>query len=182
MVPEILSATDWIFCYFGRFFAPLPPPPPLKPPKIKILKKWKKTPSDIIILHKCTITDNLMMYCSWDRKHDRQNFLSFWNVFCCQQPKKINIFEKWKKHLEISSVYTSASIIMMICCTVPEIWHMTDVIIFHFELFFCLLPKKKTIMCTKNYDQMKYCSWDMVHDEWTDGWTEKVTCKGGCPT
>ena len=24
--------------------------------------------------------------------------------------------------------------------TVPEIWHMTDVIIFHFGLFFALLP------------------------------------------
>ena len=63
---------------------------------------------------------------------------------------------------------------MIICCTVPEIWHMTDVIvIFHFGLFFALLtpnsPKnqnfkemKKTPgdiiilhMCTKNSDQMK---------------------------
>ena len=33
-----------IFCHFT----------PLKPWKIKILKKWKKTPGNIIILHKCT--------------------------------------------------------------------------------------------------------------------------------
>ena len=57
---------------------------------------------------------------------------------------------------------------MIICYTVPEIWHVTDVIvIFHFGLFFALLPPKnqsfkkikKTTgdiiilyMCTKNYD------------------------------
>ena len=30
---------------------------------------------------------------------------------------------------------------MIICYTVPEIWHVTDVIvIFHFGLFFALLP------------------------------------------
>ena len=30
---------------------------------------------------------------------------------------------------------------MIICFTVPEIWHMTDVIVtFHFGLFFGLLP------------------------------------------
>ena len=34
-------------------------------------------------------------------------------------------------------------------------------------------------MCTKNYDQMMFGPWDMVHDEQTDRWTnrymEKVT-------
>ena len=40
-VPEILSTTDKIFCYFGPFFALLPPTP-LTTQKIKILKKWKK--------------------------------------------------------------------------------------------------------------------------------------------
>ena len=67
--------------------------------------------------------------------------------------------------------------IMIICYTVPEIWHMTDVIsVFHFGLFFALLPPnspknqnlkkvKKTAgdiiilhLCTKNYDQMMYGS------------------------
>ena len=45
-----------------------------------------------------------------------------------------------KKQLEISSFYTSAPKIMIICCSVPEIWCVTDIIIFHFELFFALLP------------------------------------------
>ena len=72
---------------------------------------------------------------------------------------------------------------MIICYTVPGILCMTDVIIFHFRPLFALLfPKtarkikilkkwKKLHgdiiilhMCTKNYDQMIYGSWDMVRD------------------
>ena len=46
-----------------------------------------------------------------------------------------------KKSLEISSFYTSAPKLMIICYTVHKIWCVTDVIvIFHFELFFALLP------------------------------------------
>ena len=49
--------------------------------------------------------------------------------------------KKLKKHLEISSFYTSAPKFMTICHTVPELWCMTDVIvIFHFGLFFAPLP------------------------------------------
>ena len=50
-------------------------------------------------------------------------------------------FEKViKRHVEISSFYATAPKIMIICYTVPEIWHVTDVvIIFHFVLFFALL-------------------------------------------
>ena len=71
---------------------------------------------------------------------------------------------------------------MIICFIVPETWHMTNVIIFHFGLFFVLLPplqppknenfKKMKKMpedivlhkYTKNHDYMLYCSWDMAHD------------------
>ena len=52
-----------------------------------------------------------------------------------------NIKKMKKKHLEISSFYISAPKIMIIGYTVPEIWHVTDVIvIFHFWLFFVFLP------------------------------------------
>ena len=65
---------------------------------------------------------------------------------------------------------------MIICYTVAEIWHMTDVIfIFHFGLFLPFYTPsnlknqnftkmKKTTgdiilhMCTKNYDHMMYIS------------------------
>ena len=79
----------------------------------------------------------------------------------------------------MSSFCTSATKIMIIWYTAPEIWHMKDVIIFHFGLFFALLPekwkfqknKKKTSgiiiilhQCIKNHDHMQYCSWDMASD------------------
>ena len=151
--------------------------------------------------------------------HKRFNYFSFWAIFypfTSLTAQKIKILKKWKKHLEISSFYTSVPKIMIICCTVPEIWCMTDVIIIYLGLFFVLLPPwqpkksnfwknerktwryhhltyvyqkiwsddvqflrygawqmqlKKTPgditilhVCTKNYDQMMYGSWDMVCD------------------
>ena len=46
-----------------------------------------------------------------------------------------------KKCLEITSFNTRVPKIMIICFTVPEIWHVTDVIvIFHFGLCFAILP------------------------------------------
>ena len=45
--------------------------------------------------------------------------------------------KKKKKHLEISSFYTTVPKLMIVDYTVLEIWHMTDVIVaFHFGLFF----------------------------------------------
>ena len=103
---------------------------PLTTQKIKILKNWKKTPGDIIILHKCTKNHDHMLYCSWDMVHDRCNcYFSFWAIFCPFTPlttQKIKISKKWKKHLEISSFYTCVPKIMITWCTVPEIWCVTD--------------------------------------------------------
>ena len=112
---------------------------------------------------------------------DRCSYFSFWAIFCPFTPltaRKINIKKKKRKrrkHLEISSFYTSVPKIMIICYT--EIWHVTDVIvIFHFGLFFDLSPpnslknqnlkKMKKIpgdiiilqKFNKNYDQMMYSS------------------------
>ena len=74
---------------------------------------------------------------------------------------------------------------MIICYTVPVKWHVTDVIVFHFGLFFAFyLPnnlkngnfkkmkeRKKKMpgdiilhKCGKNHDHMLYCSWDMACD------------------
>ena len=96
------------FCNFGLFFAFFPPN---NPENKNFEKLKKKTPGDIIILHKCTINDNHMMYGSWDMKCDRNKFLSFWAIFCPFYPSnnsKNQNFEKMKKkHLEIS-FYTSS--------------------------------------------------------------------------
>ena len=119
-------------------FLPIYPP---NNPKIQNFEKMKKKPGDII-LHKCTTND--MMYGSWDMKHDGENFLSFWTIFCTFTPlktRKIKILKNWKKHLEISSFYKSVPKIMIICYTVPWIWHVTDlIVILHFGLFLALLP------------------------------------------
>ena len=55
-VQQIFSCWT-IFCLFT----------PLLTPKIKIWKKCKKNPGDII-LHMCTINEDHMMYGSWDMK------------------------------------------------------------------------------------------------------------------
>ena len=80
-------------------------------PKNQNFEKMKNLPKDIVILHRCNINDNHKMYGSSNTKHDRQNFLSFWTIFCPFTPlttQKIKILKKWKKHLEILLFYTSA--------------------------------------------------------------------------
>ena len=92
---------------FLSFWANFCPFSPLAMWKINILK-LKKNPGDIIILHICTINYNHMMYFYWDIEHDRENFLSFWTVFCPFTPlwtQKVKILKKWNKCLEISFTY-----------------------------------------------------------------------------
>ena len=56
-------------------------------------------------------------------------------------PKNKTLKKKRKKHQEISSFYTIVPKIMIICYTVPEMRCVMDVIaIFHFGLYFSLLP------------------------------------------
>ena len=157
MVPELWNTTDIIFLSFWTIFYLFTP---LTTCQIKILKKTKKPPGDIIILIECTINDNHMMYGSWDMKSNRQNFLSFWAILL---------------------IYTK---IVIIYYTFPEIWQMADVklifILGYFLHFYPInrlknqkfLKVKKTTpgdiiilhRCTNNHDHMLYCSWDMVHD------------------
>ena len=83
----------------------------------------KKFAGVIIILQMCTKNHNHMMYISWDKKWDRQDFLSFWAIFYhftphlptttppphANDPKN----KKWKKCLELLSFYTQM-------CTINE--------------------------------------------------------------
>ena len=59
---------------------------PLDNPENKNFEKLKPTPGDSINLHICTKKDNHMMYGSFDMEHYRQNFLSFWTIFCHFKP------------------------------------------------------------------------------------------------
>ena len=84
--------------------------------KIKILKKWKN-PEDIIILQMCTIYESHVMYGSWDTECNRQNFLSFWTIFCPLPPPSPNnpknqSFQKMKK--------TPRDIITLHMCAINE--------------------------------------------------------------
>ena len=78
----------------------LPFDPPNNPKNQNFEKIKKKTPGDIIILHLYTANVDHMMYGSWDIKRGRQNFLSFWAIFCLFTTltiQKSKILKKWKK-------------------------------------------------------------------------------------
>ena len=93
-----------LFVFLDRFL----PFYPSSNPKNQNFEKMKNKSGDIIILHMCTISDNHIMYGSWDMECDGENFLSFWTVFCPFNPlttRKIKILKKWKKYLEILLFY-----------------------------------------------------------------------------
>ena len=115
----------------------------------------------------------IMMYGFWYIKHDGQDFLSFWAIFCPFGPiaiQKIEILRKWKKLQEVLSftqVHQAAtdrvflSSLAMFCPFTPltaqkmKIWQSWkkapgDSIILH--------------ECTKSHDHRPYCSWAMVCD------------------
>ena len=98
-----------------------------------------------------------MLYCSWDIARNVCNcYFSFWAIICpftSLTVQKIKILKKWKKLLKISSFHNSVPKIMIICYTVPEIWHVADVIIFHFGPFFALLSPPNS---PKNQNSKKY--------------------------
>ena len=90
------------FFSFWPIFCPFCPP---NSPKNQNLIKKKKTPGDIIILHKCTKNRDHMLYCSWDMVRDRCNlYFSFWAIFCpftSLTAWKMKLSKKWKKLLKI---------------------------------------------------------------------------------
>ena len=91
-----------VFCHFEPFL-PFDPP---NNPKNQDFEKIKKTPGNIIILHLYTTNNDHMTYGSWYIKHERQNFLSSWTIFCPPNNLENQNFEKWKKHMVVLSFYT----------------------------------------------------------------------------
>ena len=140
-IPEIWCVRCNCYFLFWAIFCTFTP---LKAQKIKIFEKMKKMPGNIIILQMCTKHYDQIMYISWYMACDRRNcyYFSFGAIFCPFTPltaQKVKILKKWRKSPEISSFYIHVPKIMIRWCTVPEIWCVTDVIIFHFEPFFALL-------------------------------------------
>ena len=114
--------------------------------------------------------------------------------------QKLKTKNKFKKGLEISSFYIRVRKIMIRWCTVPvETVYDRCNCYFSFWAIFCLFtpltaqkikifkkmkktPGDITILhiCTKNYNQMMYSSWDMVRDRRMDGW-KKSHIEVGAP-
>ena len=124
MLTKIWSApTDIIFCHFRLFFAFAP----LLTLKIKIWKKCKRIPGDIILLHMCTINQ------------DHMHPSSFYTSVPKTMIIRYTVPEMWretdviKEGLEISSFYARVPKIMIRCYALPEILCVSDVIaIVHF--------------------------------------------------
>ena len=121
------------------------------------ISKQKKNPGDIIILHKCTKNHDHPLYCSRDGAWRMQLLFSVWAIifpFTSLTAQIMKISKQWKKILEIS-FYTSAPQIMIICFTVPEIWHMSDVIV-----IFHLPPNSPK---NENFTKIKANTWRYHH-------------------
>ena len=125
-VPEVVRHGCNCYLSFWTYFCLFTP---ITAWKMKISKKMKKTPSDVIILHMRTKNYDHMVYCSWDMARDRCNcYFSFWAIFCPFTPvtcPKNQNFKKKKKPGDF--------IILHMCtksydrwCTVPEKRCATD--------------------------------------------------------
>ena len=142
-----------IFCHFN--------PPTTR--KIRILKKWKKTPEDIIILQICTINEDYMIYGSWDMKRNWHNFFSFWAVFCPFNPLTTQgekFFSKMKK--------IPGNIIISHMCTINNIHMMygswdteCDREFFILDQILPFYPPNN--LKNKNFVKMKKYTWRYYH-------------------
>ena len=110
--------------------------------KIKKKKKMKTTPGDIIILGKCTINDVwFLRYEAWQTESFiiLAHFLPFHPTNNSKKKKKKENFEKMKKKPG-DIILHKCTKNLIICYTAPEIWCVTDVIIFHFGLVLPFYP------------------------------------------
>ena len=127
---------------FWAIFCPLIPPPPNSLKKTANISSFHTSVPKIMITY-TSIQKIMIIYYTVPKIWHVMDVIVIFHFglsFALTVPK-MKIFKKWKKWLDISSFYTSVPKIMIICYTVPMIWHMTGVIvIFHFWLFFAILP------------------------------------------
>ena len=140
---------------YGSVFAPLTS----NPFETQISEFWKneKKTGDIIILHKCIINDNHMMYSFWDMKRDRHIFLPFWAIFCSFTPltiQKMKILKNGKTPGDIIILHkcTKNHDYMLYCS-----WDMVcDWCNSHFSFWAFLHPfTPLNSPKNKNYNKMK---------------------------
>ena len=157
-------------------------------PKNQNFEKMKKMPADITILRMCIINDNHMMYGSWDIKYDRHNVLSFWTIFCSFSKFWETGNNMWRYH-HFTKVYQKSWSYAMLFMRYGA-WQIY-LLFFIWGYFLPFYPpnspknqnfkkmKQKpgdiTIlhMCTKNYDQVMYGSWDIARERRTAKQTDR---------
>ena len=114
-----------------------------------------------------------------DMRHGRQNFLSFWIIFCPLTPLTTQKIQILKKNEEKSLCYN----VLIMCYTVLLI--CIFFILGYFFPFYLPAKKKRKFkkneknswryyhftVCTKKNDHIMYSSWDMLHDRWAQRWT-----------
>ena len=124
------------FSHLWPFFVLLP----ANSPKNENIKKMKKKHLEISSFYRSVPKIMIIPYNVPEILHDAMThdgcnyYFSFWAIFALLPPPN-------SRKNEISSFYTSVSKIVFISYTVPEIWHVMDVIVvFHFGQFFAPLP------------------------------------------
>ena len=125
-----------LFCHIGPFFALLPP----YHPEEWIFHKNEKKSLEISSFNTSVPKITIICFLVPDIWHVTDVIIFHFGQFlpfCPLNTQKTKTFIKWTKCLEILSFNTSVIKMMIICYTVPETWHLTDVIVvFHFGLFF----------------------------------------------
>ena len=121
----------------------------------KIWKKCKKM--EIFSFYTCTITEDHMMYGSWDIRHNRV-FCHFGLFFCRLSLQPWKILKKWNKCLEIS-FYTCIPQMTTLRCMVLEIWSTTEFFVILDYLLPFYLPKNPE---NQNFERMKKILGDII--------------------
>ena len=125
-----------IFLSFWAMLLPFDPPNNPKNQNLEKIKKFLK----ILSFYTCVPQMTTVMHGFWCIKHDRQDFLSFWAIFCPFTPltiQKINILKKWKKLLEIS--FTQVHHMIYGSWDINCNRHISFVIFYHFFSCFTLI-------------------------------------------
>ena len=92
------------FFSFWTTFCPFTPPP-INNPKNHNFEKMKKKPRDIIILHKCIINDNHMMYGSWNINC---NTTAVWDIIIlhkCTKNHNHMLYCSWNMACDLCNFY-----------------------------------------------------------------------------
>ena len=166
------------FFSFWTIFCPFaPPPPPPNNSENQSFQKMKKTPRDIIILHKRTING------SWDMKCTRRIFfviLGHFFLFYSLKKWKFQKNEKkpWRYH-HFTQVYQNSWSYAILFLRYG-VWQMYCYFSF-WAIFFLFTNEKKwnspkhenfkkmkkkglEISFYANHDHILYCSWDMARE------------------